>query len=90
MLPFCSILSCVAAKPPSDEDSDSHHPKPWMVVSPGRKVKMKAINHLNCAAGRCLAMLDDSDNEVGSDEATPVYESHAGTKTTGLDDILVT
>ena len=81
--PKSSSKSKAAAKSQSDDDSDLHHPQPQMVISPGRKAKTKAINQMNRAAGRRLTLLDDSDDEVGSDEATPVYESHTGMKTTG-------
>ena len=60
-----------------------------MVVSPSRKAKTKATNQMNRAAGRRLAVSDDSEDDIDSDEATPVYESNTGTKTTGLDDMLV-
>ena len=81
--------SKAASKPASDDDSKSYPSNPGVVVSPSRKAKTKAINQMNHAAGRRLALLDDSDDDMGSDETTPVYESHTGTKTTGLDDMLV-
>ena len=40
---------------------------------------------MNHTADRCLAMSDVSDEEVGSDDDGPVYESKKGTKNTGED-----
>ena len=87
--PKSSGKSKAAAKPAANDDSDSHQSNPLMVVSPSRKAKTKAINQMNRAAGRRLAVSDDSEDDIDSDEATPVYESNTGTKTTGLDDMLV-